>query len=76
MAVLVYTGDKENYVNMGIASNLRSQYDKDLKSKIGLNYQLNNRVSVYAPELIPLLKASHLHSSLPMHIVMQLLQGK
>jgi hypothetical protein len=65
-AVSFFKGDEENYkhgyVNMGIASNLRMQYDKDLKSIIGLNYNLENRVLVYAPELIPLLDAS-LHSS-------------
>jgi hypothetical protein len=39
------------------------QYDKDLKSKIGLNYNLDNRVLV-----ISLVKASHLHSGLRMHV--------
>lgn len=59
-AVGVFKGDidkfADGYINMGILS--------DLKSKIGPDYQLNNRVSVYVPELIPLLEASSLKSGI------------
>ena len=61
------TTNMDNNVNMGIASNLRMQYDKDLTSIIGPDYNLDNRVSIYAPELIPLLNASLPSSGVRMH---------
>jgi hypothetical protein len=64
-----FKGDKseEGYINMSISENLRIQYDKDLRSIIGPDYNLDKRVSVYAPELVPLLEASLMRSGVRMH---------
>ena len=47
--------DKEGYVKIGLASNLIPQYKKLMKEEISTSFNEDNKVEVYAPELVSLM---------------------